>query len=89
MAFISGLEEFVQQDVPLAERTWFKLGGSAEYFASPGSLDALTTLVTRSREEELPIRLLGGGSNILIADTTLDSTTQDDERGGRFNTVGR
>jgi UDP-N-acetylmuramate dehydrogenase len=69
MAFISGLEEFVQQDVPLAERTWFKLGGSAEYFASPGSLDALTTLVTRSREEELPIHLLGGGSNILIADT--------------------
>ena len=69
MAFISGLEEFVQQDVSLKERTWFKLGGAAEYFASPNSLDALTTLVTRCREEELAIRLLGGGSNLLVSDS--------------------
>ena len=55
MTFISGLEEFVQRDVPLRERTWFKLGGSAEYFANPGSIDALTTLVTRCREEELSV----------------------------------
>ncbi len=68
MTFISGLEEFVQQDVPLRERTWFKLGGSAEYFANPGSIDALTTLVTRCREEELSVRLLGGGSNVLVSD---------------------
>ena len=68
MAFISGLEEFVQQDAPLAERTWFKLGGAAQYFAQPRSQDDLMALVSRCREEELPMRILGGGSNILVAD---------------------
>lgn len=68
MAFISGLEEFVQQDAPLAKRTWFKLGGTAQYFAKPTSQDDLMALVSRCREEELPMRILGGGSNILVAD---------------------
>ncbi|MDG2208133.1 MAG: UDP-N-acetylmuramate dehydrogenase [Pirellulales bacterium] len=68
MAFISGLENFVEQDTPLAERTWFKLGGAAEYFAQPPSQDALMSLVTRCREEELPMRILGGGSNVLVRD---------------------
>ena len=68
MAFISGLEDFVEQDTPLAERTWFKLGGAAEYFAQPASQDALMSLVTRCREEELPMRILGGGSNVLVRD---------------------
>ena len=68
MAFISGLENFVEQDTPLAERTWFKLGGEAEYFAQPPSQDALMSLVTRCREEELPMRILGGGSNVLVRD---------------------
>ena len=61
MTFISGLENFVEQDTALAERTWFKLGGVAEYFAQPPSQDALMSLVTRCREEELPMRILGGG----------------------------
>ena len=68
MTLLSGFEGFVQQDVPLRERTWFKLGGSAEYFARPESSEMLTALIARCREEELPVRLIGGGSNILVAD---------------------
>jgi UDP-N-acetylmuramate dehydrogenase len=64
----AGLEKFLRRDEPLAPRTWFKLGGAAEYFAEPETVDQLVTLVRRCREQEMPIRILGGGSNVLVRD---------------------
>lgn len=58
----------MRQGEPLAPHTWFKLGGKAEYFAEPTTLDQLQTIVQRSREQEIPIRMLGGGSNLLVRD---------------------
>jgi UDP-N-acetylmuramate dehydrogenase len=58
----------VRDQVPLAERTWFKLGGAAEFFAEPSSTDELQTVVKRCHEEGLQVRLLGGGSNVLVRD---------------------
>jgi len=68
MGLFSGLENVVRQGEPLAKHNWFKLGGNAEYFAEPTTLDQLQTIVRRSREQEIPIRLLGGGSNLLVRD---------------------
>ena len=68
MSLLSGLEHFVTRDEPLAAHTWLKVGGSAEYFAQPPSVDDLATLVARCREQEVPIRLMGGGSNLLVRD---------------------
>jgi UDP-N-acetylmuramate dehydrogenase len=58
----------VKEKVPLAERTWFKLGGPAQFFAEPQSVDELQAVVRRSQDESLHVRLLGGGSNVLIRD---------------------
>jgi UDP-N-acetylmuramate dehydrogenase len=44
------------------------IGGPAEYFAEPRSTDELQTLVRRTAAEGLPIRMLGGGSNVLVRD---------------------
>lgn len=68
MPLATGLEKFVKRDEPLAPHTWFKLGGPAEYFAEPTTLDELKELARRCREEDSPIRLLGGGSNLLARD---------------------
>ena len=68
MGLFSGLESVVRQGEPLAGHTWFKLGGKAEFFAEPTTLDQLQTIVRRCREQELPVRLLGGGSNLLVRD---------------------
>lgn len=68
MSFINGLEHIVRQDEPLAGHTWFRLGGPAEYFAEPTTTEELTTLVQRSLEQQMSIRLLGGGSNVLVRD---------------------
>jgi UDP-N-acetylmuramate dehydrogenase len=68
MTLVSGFEKIVRQREPLAQRTWLRLGGPAEFFAEPNSVDELAALVRRCRNEDVPIRLLGGGSNILVRD---------------------
>jgi UDP-N-acetylmuramate dehydrogenase len=67
MTAISDLD-YVREQVPLAERTWFKLGGPAHYFAEPTSIDELQAVVQRCRDDNLHARLLGGGSNVLVRD---------------------
>lgn len=68
MTIFEGFEHIVVSGEPLAPLTWLRLGGAAEYFAEPTSLDELSQLVRRCQEEDLPVRLLGGGSNILVRD---------------------
>lgn len=66
MAFSTGFEHCVRQQEPLAPYTWFRLGGPAEYFAEPTTQDELQKLVVRAKQEGLPVRILGGGSNVLV-----------------------
>jgi len=68
MGFLTGFEAFVRQREPLGPHTWFGLGGAAEYYAEPQSLDQLAELVGRARSENVAIRLIGGGSNVLVRD---------------------
>lgn len=71
MKLFSGLEKIVECDVPLADYTWFRLGGPAEFFIRPRNVDELQTVVCRCRENSLPIYVLGCGANILVADSGL------------------
>jgi UDP-N-acetylmuramate dehydrogenase len=66
MGLLTGLEHFVRDNEPLAPHTWFRLGGSADYYAEPTSVDELAALMKRSHEAGLGVRVLGGGSNLLV-----------------------
>ena len=44
------------------------MGGAAEYFAEPTSVEELEALVKHCRTQELPVRIMGGGSNLLVRD---------------------
>jgi UDP-N-acetylmuramate dehydrogenase len=66
--FISGFEKIVREAEPLAPHTWFHLGGPAEYFAEPHTVEELAALVRRCHDDEVPIRILGGGSNLMVRD---------------------
>lgn len=68
MGPFAGFERIVRQGEPLAMHTWFQLGGPAEFFAEPTTLDELVGLVRRCHEREAPLRVLGGGSNLLVRD---------------------
>ncbi len=59
---------FVRRDVPLAMYTRLQLGGPAEFFAEPKSTEELLALLKQSRAENIPVRVLGGGANILPAE---------------------
>ncbi len=68
MGFLTGFEKIVRQDEPLAMHTWFQIGGSAQYFAEPQNVDQLVALIKRCHQEDVPLRVLGGGSNLLVRD---------------------
>jgi UDP-N-acetylmuramate dehydrogenase len=68
MPFEGGFSHIVREGELLAPYTWLRLGGAAQYFAEPTNLDELVGLVRRCREEDMPVRLLGSGSNLLVRD---------------------
>ena len=61
----------VKAQFSLADLTTFKVGGPAEWFAAPRSVDELQTCVQWANAEGLAITRLGAGSNLLISDRGL------------------
>lgn len=68
MPIPSGFEHIVRENESLGPHTWFRLGGAAQLFAEPTTVEELAALVKRTHEQGLPVRLLGGGSNVLVRD---------------------
>jgi UDP-N-acetylmuramate dehydrogenase len=71
MNIFSGLDEIVEANYPLAGHTWYSLGGPADYFIRPQTIEQLQTVVQRCNENNIPIYVLGFGSNLLISDKGL------------------
>ncbi len=59
--------EFVENQV-LAPYTSFQIGGPARWFAQATTEDDLLAGVTFARRRQLPLFVLGGGSNLLVSD---------------------
>lgn len=53
---------------PLAAHTWLGVGGAARFFCEPVDCEALARLVRRCQELALSVRVIGGGSNVLVPD---------------------
>jgi UDP-N-acetylmuramate dehydrogenase len=68
MNIFKGLEPIVKQNCPLADYTWYGLGGNAEYLIAPTTIDELQSVVQRCNENNLSMRVLGFGSNLLVSD---------------------
>jgi UDP-N-acetylmuramate dehydrogenase len=52
----------------MSKHTSLRIGGPADYFVRVRSLDDLVGAVRVAREAELPTFILGGGTNLLVAD---------------------
>src|ERR1700733_349809 len=57
-----------QEQTPLPRSTTFHIGGPARYFAEATSEEEILEAVHFARARELPLFVLGGGSNLLVAD---------------------
>jgi len=65
----------LRRSVGLADYTTWKVGGPADWFAEPDSLEQLQQLVAWARCEGLELRVIGAGSNLLVSDTGLAGLT--------------
>lgn len=68
MPSLADFSEITLRDEALAPYCWMKLGGPAQYLIQPRNLEELQRVVQTCREIDIPIRLLGGGSNLLVRD---------------------
>ena len=61
-------EENVKIDELMKPHTTFRVGGPADYFVVPGSIDEIRQVVSLCREYEIPFYIIGNGSNLLVSD---------------------
>ncbi|WIW71644.1 UDP-N-acetylmuramate dehydrogenase [Anaerosinus gibii] len=53
---------------PMKYHTTFKIGGPADYLLLPASLDELTEVLAAVKSYDMPLTILGNGSNVLVLD---------------------
>jgi UDP-N-acetylmuramate dehydrogenase len=59
----------VQENIPLAPLTTFRIGGPARLFIEAKSIADVEESVRFARTRNLPLFILGGGSNLVVADS--------------------
>ena len=64
-----------QMGEPLSRHTTFRIGGAAEYYASPKSIPELERLLAACRTQGIPYFILGKGSNLLVGDRGIPGLT--------------
>ncbi|MEL6108608.1 MAG: FAD-binding protein [Planctomycetota bacterium] len=72
MTIPDDLKHLIRTDEPLAPFVWLGIGGPARYYAEPVDLMQFGRIQTWARENELTLRVLGGGSNLLVRESGFD-----------------
>lgn len=57
------------ENIPLAPLTTFKIGGPARYFVEAGNISEAQEAIAFAHSRDLPLFVLGGGSNLVVADS--------------------
>ncbi len=58
----------LQENIPLAPLTTFKIGGPAKYYVEAATPGEVHEALTFARARDLPLFVLGGGSNLVVSD---------------------
>lgn len=66
------IQEKIQQNIPLAPLSTFKIGGPAKFFIEVKTKDDLAGAYEWAKKEKQKVYILGGGSNLLINDQGVD-----------------
>jgi UDP-N-acetylmuramate dehydrogenase len=60
--------DIAKRNEPLAPYTHLKIGGPAELLIQPRTVDELRAVLTACQTQKVPVRMLGGGHNLLVRD---------------------
>lgn len=66
MSFTEQFADITKFDEPLAPLTWLKVGGPAQMLVEPQSEEQLIEVLKAANAEEIPVRVLGSGANVLV-----------------------
>ena len=58
----------VKIDEPMKKHTNFKIGGNADVFVIAKSIEEIKCVIKFSKENNIPLTILGNGSNVLVSD---------------------
>ena len=72
MTFPDDLEHLIRSDEPLGPLVWLGIGGPARFFAEPVEESEIERLIRAAREQNLLVRILGSGSNVLVREAGVD-----------------
>ena len=61
-------EENILRDEPMCRHTTFRVGGPADYFVTPQSVEEIRGILAVCRKENVPYYIVGNGSNLLVGD---------------------
>lgn len=71
--YINEIEKFISKDKiyinePMSKHTSFKIGGPAECLIKLQTVEELKSILEFSKEKNIPLIIIGNGSNILVSD---------------------
>ena len=75
---LRGLSSFggmIRENQSLAPFTWLQIGGPTRYLVEPNDEQQLLSVVQSCAVAAIPMRVLGGGSNLLIRESGFDGAT--------------
>lgn len=58
----------VKTSEPMSSHTTFRVGGPADYYVEPETVEALSGVVKLCQDAQMPYMILGNGSNLLVSD---------------------
>ena len=61
-------QKAVLLDEPMAKHTTFKIGGPADCFVMPSTIDEAVTVIKTIHKYNVPLTMIGNGSNLLVMD---------------------
>ena len=61
-----------KENESMSKHTSFKIGGDARLFIEATSNEGLIDILTKCKELEIPVFILGKGSNLLVSDDGID-----------------
>jgi len=69
---LSDVDALLEPRAPLGPCTWFGVGGCCDLLVRPRHMLAAATILARCHGAGVPVRVLGSGANLLVADEGVD-----------------
>ncbi|MCU0711086.1 MAG: FAD-binding protein [Pirellula sp.] len=72
---LSQFSSILRENESLAPFTWLQIGGPTRFLVEPNTVDEASEVLSVCHQQSIPVRLLGGGSNVLVREAGFAGAT--------------